>query len=139
MIATTCFVLGTLAVIYGGGRGSSSSSNSNNNRTVGLSDALLFGRTGTGTNTAAGEDDDHIRTPVYPVWPDPYDNDDAQKVYNPFSDNCYKDKYTAYKWCWCPVHSFPCGSTDDENWEQDWEAVPKKKQKYCGDRCGCWW
>ena len=41
MIATVCFLLGTLAMIYGGGRGSSSSSN-NTHLTGGISEALLL-------------------------------------------------------------------------------------------------
>ena len=82
MIATTCFFLGTLAVIYSG-RGSST-----NNPTEGTLEAFLPG-------------------PNY----DPYGNPGIAlappAVYDPSGDFCFGDNPNDNKYCWFPTDRFP--------------------------------
>ena len=120
MIATTCFFLGSLAVIYyGRGSSSSSSSSNNTNRHDGTSAALLL---------------DH--------------NQAATQVYDPSQDDCYADADNAGKYCYfpcreynivnnhyvlnnkCPVtvceYAVPCGN---------WNRVTDAEDDNCGIPC----
>jgi len=103
MIATTCFLLGAVAVLYSSGRGS----NRHNNTHLpgGTSEALLLGQ-----NQAALE--------VYEPCPDhPGPNNDPYgnlgkalvppAVYNPCTDYCFSDKANPNKFCWYPTARFP--------------------------------
>ena len=80
MIATVCFLLGTLAVLYSGDRGSSR--HNNIHLPGGTSAALLLGH-----NPAATVD-----RPYY----DPYD---------PKQDFCFQDNFG--KSCWYPTDNHP--------------------------------
>ena len=96
------------------------------------------------------------------VWPDgddPYFKaiyDERGDVYDPIQDNCFKDKYTAGKFCWCWLdlnpygpNIFPTPATKnrrDQSWyyitedyEEQWALDGPKKNGYCGDNCGCGW
>ena len=99
MIATTCFFLGTLAVIYYGRGSSNSSSNSNTDRTDGTSEALLLGH-----NQAALE--------VYEPYYDP-DN----------GDYCFFQLYARYdNYCWYPSRIFPVGNWKDVTTDRGYDS-----------------
>ena len=91
MIATACFLLGTLAVLYSGGRGSNR--HNNTHLTGGISAALVLGQ-----NQAAS-----VYDPCKPA------------LYAPATDICFADKDNAGKYCWyTDDHSLPYG-----NWKVD--------------------
>lgn len=82
MIVTTCFVLGTLAVIYSGGSGSGRNTSSGV-----LSAALVRGH-----------------TQAAPVYDNPSDNDFC------LHDNRGESKYYHNPYCWYPTQDFPFGN-----------------------------
>ena len=49
------------------------------------------------------------------------------QVYDPSRDYCYKDKDNANKYCWYPIHRFPCP-------KGQWEGSNAARGQ-CGDKC----
>ena len=143
MIATTCFFLGTLAVIHYG------RSNINTHRTESTSEALLLGHTQVGPAFDPCYDHCFKATQVefdqycwYPTqiamfpsgnWKKAegagYDDCGPEctvQVYDPSQDYCFTDEDNVDKYCWYPTNHYPYGN---------WKGVTGAGYDNCGLPC----
>ena len=144
MIATTCVLLGTLAVLYSGGRGSNR--HNNTHLTEGISTALLHdqnqaARVFDPNHSYCYKDNDHAdKYCWFPLDNLPSGNWKADggrgyndcgpectpTLYNPSQDYCFKDDDNDGKYCWYPDDRSPSGN---------WYVVTDHGYNDCGPKC----